>query len=181
VTVHFTSYAGCTGVYNPEPWLYPKDPFNQDRIRQMNGLFITQSSIAMTDIQDGTSQTLLLSERAHGLLTGNNLIYWHWWADCTAVDTRFWTMFPINPWRKMSDTPGDQAGSPYTSSASSFHRNGANFAFADGSVKFLKETIDSWAIDDARGLPIGVSVDDNGFLHFTPKVSYGVLVSADSY
>jgi len=92
----------------------------------------------------------------------------------TAVDTRFGTMFPINPWRKMRDTPGDEVGSPYTSSASSFHPNGANVAFADGSVKFLKETIDSWAIDDARGFPVWVSVDDNGFLTVSDKNPFGV-------
>ncbi len=43
-TVRFTSYAGCTGVYNPETWLYP-DPLNLKRINQMNGLFIVDRSV----------------------------------------------------------------------------------------------------------------------------------------
>jgi prepilin-type N-terminal cleavage/methylation domain-containing protein/prepilin-type processing-associated H-X9-DG protein len=165
-TVHYTSYAGCTGVFNPEPWLYP-DPLNRRRIAQMNGLFIVQSSIPLSDIKDGTSNTLLLSERAHGLLSGDPLNYWHWWADAIAVDTRFWTMFPINPFDKMRDTPESVVGGPYTSSASSFHSGGAQFAFADGSVKFLKDTINSWKIDPGTGFPIGVSEDGNGFL--TPR------------
>jgi prepilin-type N-terminal cleavage/methylation domain-containing protein len=173
VTIHFTSYAGCTGVFNPEPWLYHADPLNLERNDQMKGLFITQRSVRFAEITDGTSNTMLLSERAHGLLTGNDLDYWHWWADCTAVDTRFWTMFPMNPFRKMQDTPGEDAGSPYTSSASSFHASGALFAFADGSVRFLKDSIDSWPIDAKTGYPTGVSQDSNGFFHF-PNVNYHV-------
>jgi prepilin-type N-terminal cleavage/methylation domain-containing protein/prepilin-type processing-associated H-X9-DG protein len=171
--VRFTSYAGCTGVYNPEPWLY-QDPLNPKRIAQMNGLFIVQSSIRLSDITDGTSSTLLLGERAHGYLSGDTLDYWHWWADCTAVDTRFWTMFPINPFKKLEDTPESVVGGPYTSSASSFHSGGAQFAFADGSVRFLKDTIDSWEIDPSTGFPIGVSEDGNGFFHMKPGTRLGI-------
>jgi prepilin-type N-terminal cleavage/methylation domain-containing protein/prepilin-type processing-associated H-X9-DG protein len=191
-TVHYTSYAGCTGVYNPETWLYP-DPLNKDRIRQMNGLFIVDSSISLAAITDGTSNTLLLSERAHGELRGDPLNYWHWWADAVAVDTRFWTMFPINPFTHMPDTPESVVGGPYTSSASSFHSGGAQFAFADGSVRFIKDTIDSWKIDLATGFPAGVSDNGNGFLIPTDYNKYfGVyqklstrsgaeVISSDSY
>ena len=110
-TVRFTSYAGCTGVYNPETWLYP-DPLNLKRINQMNGLFIVDRSFSLAAITDGTSNTLLLSERAHGLLSGDPFNYWHWWADAVAVDTRFWTMFPINPFAKMPDAPSPPSVAP---------------------------------------------------------------------
>jgi prepilin-type processing-associated H-X9-DG protein len=156
----------------------------------MNGVFILDGSVAIADIKDGTSTTLLLSERAHGILTGEDLNYWHWWADSVMMDTRFWTLFPINPIRKIPDTPEDYS-SAYKSSASSFHSNGAYFAFADGSVRFLKDTIESWA-PDKTGYPVGVTEDSNCLFHIKPGTKLGVyqklstrsgneLISADSF
>ena len=142
-TFRFTSYAGCSGVWNAEPFLYAPDERNTARNGQFNGVFVPIRSVSFPEITDGLSQTMLLSERAHGLLTGEEIRYWHWWADCVEGDTRFWTIFPLNPFRKMPDTV-ETYGPAYTSSASSFHPSGANFAFCDGSVRFLKDTIDSW-------------------------------------
>jgi prepilin-type N-terminal cleavage/methylation domain-containing protein len=188
--IHFTSYAGCTGVLNSEPWLY-NDPLNPARIGQMNGLFVVDRSIRLASITDGMSNTMLLSERAHGLLSSNDQVYFHWWADSTAIDTRFWTMLPINPFQKGPDWR-DFQWTAYSTAASSFHPNGAFFAFGDGSVRFLKDTIDSWDIDQTTGHPIGVSQDENGFFSVAPTTRLGVyqqlssrsggeVVSANSY
>jgi prepilin-type N-terminal cleavage/methylation domain-containing protein/prepilin-type processing-associated H-X9-DG protein len=187
--IRFSSYAGCTGTWYADLSDFP-NPLNPARVCQINGLFTANRGIPFAEISDGTSQTMLLSERAHGLLTGEDLQYWHWWADSVSMDTRFWTIFPLNPFHKIPDTP-ETYSSAYTSSSSSFHPNGAYFAFADGSVRFLKDSINSWATDGA-GYPLGVSEDDQGIFHLKPGTRLGIyqmlstragneLIAADSY
>jgi prepilin-type N-terminal cleavage/methylation domain-containing protein/prepilin-type processing-associated H-X9-DG protein len=187
--VRFSSYAGCTGIWYANLSSYP-DLMNPARVNQINGLFTADRGIPFAEIPDGTSQTMLLSERAHGLLTGDDLRYWHWWADAVSMDTRFWTIFPLNPFLKIPDTP-ETYSSAYTSSASSFHPNGAYFAFADGSVRFLKDSINSWTTD-GTGYPLGVSEDNQGCFHVKPGTRLGIYqmlstragnesISADSY
>jgi prepilin-type N-terminal cleavage/methylation domain-containing protein/prepilin-type processing-associated H-X9-DG protein len=187
--IRFSSYAGCTGIWYGDLSSFP-DPMNPARVCQINGLFTANRGIRFAEIADGTGQTMLFSERAHGLLTGDDLRFWHWWADSVSVDTRFWTIFPLNPFRKIPDTP-ETYSSAYTSAASSFHPNGAYFAFADGSVRFLKDSIDSWATG-GTGYPLGVSQDNQGLFHVKPGTRLGIYqmlstragnesISADSY
>jgi prepilin-type N-terminal cleavage/methylation domain-containing protein len=60
-TTRYSSYAGCTGVFNTEPWMYG-DPLNPKRIEQSEGLFITARSIPLAEIGDGHS---LLDDLPH--------------------------------------------------------------------------------------------------------------------
>ena len=75
----------------------------------------------------------------------------------------FSTLYPVNPQRKVGD--GNAGGATVSTSlypggiepASGW----ANFAMVDGSVHFVKDTIASWPIDPATGLPVGMTFGGN--------------------
>jgi prepilin-type processing-associated H-X9-DG protein len=108
----------------------------------------------------------------------------------------FTTMFPINPLGKIPDVSNQTLYgidiNPSIQSASSYHPGGANFAFCDGSARFVKETIDCASFDAATGLPVGWSLAANGLYSVNSPGRMGVyqalstrnggeILSADSY
>src|SRR5436305_1638105 len=66
---------------------------------------------------------------------------------------------------------------PSIQAASSYHPGGAHFGFCDGSVRFLKETIDSSAFDTSTGLPQGWSIAPSGLYSVAPPGRFGVYQS----
>ncbi|WZP00734.1 DUF1559 domain-containing protein [Isosphaeraceae bacterium EP7] len=171
-SMHYTSYAGNSGTW--QLW------FQQDPIPQahMNGLFHLSSSTRMADITDGTSNTFLLGERAHGLLNKSSATWWHWWATANYGDTLFCTLWPMNSHRRVDELFGDSSDprmAAYISGTSSFHPGGCNFAFADGSVRFFKESINAWAYDPRTGLPVGLTFDPAGPYRVAKGTTRGVF------
>jgi prepilin-type processing-associated H-X9-DG protein len=187
--VRYASYAGCTGRFFPEI-LQHYD--NQGPLKaKIDGAFNYDTSYAVSAFLDGTSMTFLFGERAHGMLSDADRTWWHWWSDSVTGDTLFWTLYPLNPHRKIPNISGEYSAA-YISSASSFHPEGANFAFADGSVKFIKTSIDTWPFDPVSGYPVDVSITSGGIYVLGPNARPGVyqalstratreLISADSY
>jgi prepilin-type N-terminal cleavage/methylation domain-containing protein/prepilin-type processing-associated H-X9-DG protein len=129
-----TSYAACYGSGELDEVSGPKQ-----------GVFHRNSHVALTDISDGTSTTMLIGDRAwqHAMAP---------WAG--AVNRGVIRPGPRNPWPSAAPYPApnlacfqsngiNRAGDPDGSldELFSFHRGGANVVFADGSVRFLSEQI----------------------------------------
>ncbi|MGE3820557.1 MAG: DUF1559 domain-containing protein [Isosphaeraceae bacterium] len=214
--MRYTNYNGCMGYLmgrvNGAPGTTAQRTAS---ILQQNGLIITngygtagvaafptragctQSPVSLAAITDGTSNTIAFSEHAHGLLSQADGTFhdWGWWTSGNFGDTVFTTFYPINPQRRIphsTSIPFDQGG-PYINAASSFHPGGVNVAMADGSVRFIKETINSWSLNPTTYLPTGVSIlGGTGVFTLNAGTTVGVwqalssrasgeVISADSY
>jgi prepilin-type N-terminal cleavage/methylation domain-containing protein len=164
--VCYSSYAGCVGTW------YVRLPGSASQ-GSLNGMFCLNRGIDPTEVTDGLSNTILLGERAHGMLSEPDLSDYHWWFDGFEADTLFSAFFPMNPERVIDDLSTLYMGDAYVSSASSYHPGGALFAFGDGSVRFLKDSIDSWPINEDTELPIGVYLN-GGVYQLGPTGRLGV-------
>ncbi len=156
----YSSYLGNAGT-----WFRHGMP--QAVIDQSNGLFFqnqgleqvgTWTAVRIADITDGTSNTIAHGEHALGLLTDEDRIAnAPSWACGWFSDTTFTSFYPMNPRGKVQNVYGDNLTEAFLGAASSFHPGGANFAMADGSVRFIKDSIDSWPMDPTTATPLGVT------------------------
>jgi prepilin-type N-terminal cleavage/methylation domain-containing protein len=197
--IHFTSYMGNTGTWNSPPVNRAPGCALQsfDALQsQANGIFFYYSAVSVSSITDGTSNTFLFGEHAYGKNIPRELPDWCWWFSGNYGDTMFTTMFPLNPLGKIPDIANETLyGTDIPLSmqaASSFHPGGALFALCDGSVRFIKDTVDSSPFDGTTGLPKGWSLGANGVYAVQPPGRIGVyqalstrngseVVSSDSY
>jgi prepilin-type processing-associated H-X9-DG protein len=106
-------------------------------------------------------------------------------------DTTFTVFYPLNIQKKGQKFTGVTDGGSFVNAASSFHPGGANFAFCDGSVRFIKDTVASWTLDPNTGYPTGTSLTGNGWTTgtgYSPgvyqalgSINGGEVISADAY
>lgn len=132
-----SNYVGSHGNL----WQAERSHWN-DRHFHGNGIFGRNSAIKLSMIVDGSSNTLAIGERSMrnyaAVWVGGNS-----WQGCGFADNQMvlgTASHPINqaPIRINIDCDGRGAAN-----FSSFHGGGANFVFADGSIHFLSENIDS--------------------------------------
>ena len=131
------------------------DPYSASR---SDGLFGDVPPITSASIIDGLSQTLIAADKSISTVRSINdqadpYLPEHvgWWVSGGIGQTLLSGAFPPNVYkRKLGDVSHTAA---WVASASSFHTNGINGLMADGSVRYIKETIDASPLDSEHLAP----------------------------
>ncbi len=149
ISQRHSSYGGSQGTWSLE--ILPTNPTYALQLSNMNGVIFSCSSVRLAEITDGTGATILFAETPYGRIPKpTERASARWWNSGFVADTMVAAYYPLN---------GDLKGVPYLASTyerwiqavGSFHPGGANVGFCDGSVRFIKDTIESVAFDPSTG------------------------------
>ena len=154
----YTSYQGCYGVYDERHLMHVGPPTPSMVDWNAGGAFYDDPPVRFTSFRDGLGQTMMVAERATAYLQELDAINPAiatrngWYVHSGLGDTLFSALFPPNMPRKVAAGAGDD----HAHAASSLHPGGLYALMGDGSVRFVKDTVDTWPFDPITGHPKGV-------------------------
>jgi prepilin-type N-terminal cleavage/methylation domain-containing protein/prepilin-type processing-associated H-X9-DG protein len=169
----FASYAGSFGslAVNASPSPSRNCTVPAPLLAQADGVFTDVAPIGLASIADGLGNTIFAAEKSTTILRGldpaDPTIFgrFGWYVEGNIGATLYSAMYPPNMFRKVSYI----AGKKHAWAASSLHPGGLNALMGDGSVRFVKETIDTWPFDPVTGNPAGASRTSGGWWINTPR------------
>ena len=139
-------------------------------LAQADGVINDASPIRLASITDGLSQTLFVTEKAVTAFRTLDTVdpalpdKRGWYVTGNWGDTLMTTFYPPNTFGKVALA----AGNAHTFAASSLHPCGLNALMGDGSVRFLKDTIQTWPFDPITGTPAGARLTPGGWWEGLP-------------
>ncbi len=162
----FTSYAGSIG---PTPVIAVPLPANgctvaPELVGQCAGVFNDLAPLRLASVTDGLSNTMFLAEKSTTILQKlaplNPAVVTKrgWWVTGNWGDTLFTTLYPPNAWQRVVLGASDA----WSNSASSLHPGGVNVLMGDGAVRFVRDTVQCWAVGGLAGEPAGASLSPAG-------------------
>jgi prepilin-type processing-associated H-X9-DG protein len=138
---------------------------------------------------------MLYGEHAHSRISQadpDDFYGANWWTSGDYGDTTYSTIFPPNYFKSLNaNDPNDPINkipnktpraNNWNITATSQHPGGCNFAFCDGSVRFIKDSINSW--NPLQLIYSGgnyTTVPPNGVYQSLSTRNGGEVISADAY
>lgn len=177
------SYAGCHGSSVigalPHPRWACQVPAG--RAANVNGCITDVGPVTFASITDGLSHTMVATERATATFRELDVVdpllamQAGWWFSGDWGDTVMTAYFPPNVRKRVTL----RAIEARMWSASSLHPGGVNVLMGDGSVRFIKDSVQAWPHDPQWGNPLPTSAATPGIWQALGTRNGGEIVSGD--